>query len=111
MTFEYLISTMHQKDFSLIERMNINHNSIIVNQCDEYNFYLIERDGFYIKWFNVKERGLSRSRNIALSKATADICLLVDDDEVFYDNTPMVVLDSFKNNKKADVFVFNLESI
>ena len=111
MTLEILIATMHQQDFSLIDKVNIQSNAIVVNQCNQYSYQEIKKDQYRIKWFNVNERGLSRSRNLALSKATADICLLVDDDEILHDDYEKVLIDEFTNNKKADLITFNLNSI
>ena len=110
-TVEFLISTMHQQDFSLIERMNIKSDAIIVNQCDKYEYHEIKKDDYLIKWFNVNERGTSRSRNLAFSKASADICLLVDDDEILEDNCNTIISKAFDMNEKADLITFNLETI
>ena len=35
MTLEVLVSTMYQKDYSLLDRMNIQTDAIVVNQCNE----------------------------------------------------------------------------
>ena len=111
MTLEVLIATMHQTDFSLIERMNVQSDAIVVNQCECYKYHEIKKNGYIIKWFDVAERGLSRSRNIAFSKATADICLLVDDDEILKSDYEKAILDEFENNNRADLITFNLCSI
>lgn len=108
---EILVATMHQTDYSLIEKMNIQSNAIVVNQCDHYGYHEIKKNNFVIKWFNVAERGLSRSRNVALSKATADICLLVDDDEILEDGYATKIVSEFNNNPDAGLITFNLESI
>ena len=46
MTFNILISCMHQKDASIIKRSNIQSDVVVVNQCDhdsieEYDFPFI----------------------------------------------------------------------
>lgn len=110
-TVQILVSTMKQTDFSLIEKMNIQTDAIIINQCDHYKYYEFRRDNFTVKWFNVAERGLSRSRNVALSKATADICLLVDDDEILKDGYSDIISKEFDRNSKVGLITFNLESI
>lgn len=110
-SLEILISTMNQKDFSLIKRMNIQTNAIIVNQCNHYAFHELNHNGFVVKWFDVAERGLSKSRNIALSKSNSDICLLVDDDEILNDSYGEIIKNEFVLNKKASIITFNLESI
>ncbi|MEN8078826.1 glycosyltransferase family A protein [Clostridioides difficile] len=111
LTVQLLISTMKQTDFSLIEKMNIQTDAIVINQCDRYEYHEIIRDNFIVKWFNVAEKGLSRSRNIALSKATGDICLLVDDDEIMKDGYADIIVKEFEKQPKAGLVTFNLKSI
>ena len=111
LSVEILVSTMKQSDFSLIEKLNIQTNAIIINQCDEYNYFEFEKDDNTIKWFNVAEKGLSRSRNVALSKATGDICLLVDDDEILLDGYASIIAKEFEKNSKVGLITFNLRSI
>ncbi|HFI0155303.1 TPA: glycosyltransferase [Streptococcus suis] len=111
LSIQILVSTMNQTDFSLIEKMNIQSNAIIINQCDHYGYHELEKDKFTIKWFNVAERGLSRSRNVALSKATGDICLLVDDDEILKDGYTDVILSEFEKDPLVGLITFNLKSI
>ena len=110
-SIQILVSTMRQVDFSLIEKMNIQTDAIVINQCDHYEYHELIREKFTIKWFDVAEKGLSRSRNVALSKATADICLLVDDDEILNDGYANVILSEFENNLKVGLITFNLKSI
>jgi glycosyltransferase involved in cell wall biosynthesis len=111
LSIQLLVSTMNQTDFSLIEKMNIQTNAVIINQCDHYEYHELTRNKHTIKWFNVKEKGLSRSRNVALSKATGDICLLVDDDEVMKNGYAEVILSEFEKNPKVGLITFNLNSI
>ena len=34
MTLQVLVATMHQTDHSLLEKMNIQSDAIVINQCD-----------------------------------------------------------------------------
>ena len=111
LSIQILVSTMRQADFSLIEKMNIQTDAIIINQCDHYEYHELIKDNFIVKWFDVAERGLSRSRNVALSKATGDICLLVDDDEILKDGYADVILSEFKKDPMIGLITFNLASI
>ena len=110
MRLEVLVSTMHQKDYSLLEKMNIQTDAIIVNQCDENSIYEFDYRGRKIKWMNLNERGVGLSRNTALMRSTADICLFADDDVVYCDGYEEIVLSAFNNKPKADLIVFNLKS-
>ena len=45
MRLQVLVSTMHQKDYSLLDRMNIHIDAIVINQCDEYRYDEFEYRG------------------------------------------------------------------
>lgn len=109
MKIEVLLSCMHQKDFDIVEKVNIKSDAVIINQC---NYNSIEEKNFsfgkVIK-VNTTERGLSKSRNMALKYASADVCLLCDDDEVLYDNYSDIITKAFEK-LEGDVIVFNVVS-
>ena len=52
MRVQVLVSTMHQTDHSLLEKMNIQTDAIIVNQCDENKIEEFKYNGHTIKWFS-----------------------------------------------------------
>lgn len=110
MNLQVLISTMHQTDHSLLEKMNIQSDAIVINQCD-YN--CIERftfRGHDILWMSMNERGVGLSRNNALMRASGDILLFADDDVVYTDDYAEKIMNAFENNPKSDLIVFNLQS-
>ncbi len=111
MRLEVLVSTMHQKDYSLLDRMNINSDVVVVNQCDEEKVVKFQRNGFEVLWISTTERGVGRSRNRAILASSADIILFADDDVCYFDGYAKTVVDAFQSHKKADLFVFNLESL
>ena len=54
---EVLVSTMFQENYDLTDKMNIQTNAVIINQCcseDEIEFY---RNQVRIKWINTSSRG------------------------------------------------------
>ena len=111
MTLQVLVSTMHQKDYSLLDTMNIQSDAIVVNQCDRNEIKEFEYKGHQIKWISLAERGVGLSRNTALMRATADVLLFADDDVVYLDGYVDIVLSEFINNPDVDVFTFNLNSL
>lgn len=111
MKVQILVSTMNQKDYSLLEKLNIQSDAIIINQDNHYDYDVFDYKGYRIEWFCVNERGLSRSRNLALSKATGDICVLVDDDEQLRPGYPDIIKNAFSFYPKADIIAFNIASI
>ena len=107
MKVEVLVATMHQTDYSLLKKMNIQTDAIIVNQCDNTGYFEFEYKGSHIIWVNTCQRGLSKSRNMALSYASGDICLLADDDIIYVDDYKESVLNAFRDSPNADVIAFN----
>lgn len=110
MNLQVLVSTMHQNDYSLLEKMNISSDAIVVNQCDRNDIDEFTHKGKSIKWYSLKERGVGLSRNTALVRATADICLFADDDVEYVDGYKDIICDAFKKNPRADIIIFNVPS-
>lgn len=107
MKLEVLLSTMNQTDYSILKKIKINSDCVIVNQCEKENYNYIKEKN--IKFINSKERGLSRSRNLAIKNATADICLLADDDLEYINEYSEIVLKAFKENPYYDIITFQVE--
>ncbi len=102
---------MNQPDYSLIEKMNINFDAVIINQCDVTSRETIERNGNRILWINTTERGLSRSRNMAIDNADGEICVLADDDEVFTDTDTDKIVGAFDDNPDVSIIRFQVKGI
>lgn len=111
MNLQVLLSTMNQADSSFLNRMKINSDAIIINQGDFNDFSEINYKGHRVRLFSFKERGVGLSRNNALMRADADICLFADDDIIYVENYQEIILSSFNNNPKADVIIFNVPSL
>lgn len=108
MSVQVLIAAMHQ-DHDLLEKMNINSDVIVGNQC---NYNLIETftfRGHTAVYLNFNERGVGLNRNNALMRANGDYCLFADDDMVYVDNYIQVVEDAFNSYPAADIIIFNLD--
>lgn len=107
-TFCILLSCMNETE-EIIKRSNIKSNCVIVNQCNiETKKLLNLNDSKKCCWINSKERGLSKSRNMAIKNSNDSICLLADDDEFFDENCEEKILKAYKEVPKADILVFNL---
>lgn len=108
-----LISCMHEKDYSIIERSNVQTDAVVVNQCDynsieEFDFRNKMGVNCHVRFINTTERGLSRSRNLALDNSSGDICIFCDDDEIFVDNYPYLVVNEFEKNLHYGIIAFKL---
>lgn len=110
LSFEILCVTMHQMDFSKIQTMNIHSDVVFANQADETSLKKIEFEGHHAKMVTTETRGVGKNRNIALLNASADICLMADDDVVYADDLEKKVVGEFERHPDADVIIFNLET-
>ena len=102
---QVLVATMHQKDLSVAEKMNIRCSAVIANQADRDQI-LVEGDR---KMITTATRGVGLNRNIALLASDGDILLFADDDVVYRDDMPRAVLAAFRENPQADVLVFGID--
>lgn len=109
MDLQVLVVTMNQEDHSLLEKMNIDSNALIANQCNRNEVEKFDYRGYSIKYLSYAEKGVGLNRNNALMRATSEVCLLADDDIVLRDNYRDIILESFKENSDADVIIYNLE--
>ena len=105
---QVLVATMHQKDHSLLKKMNIQSDAIVGNQCDRNEVEFFEYNGHQIAYYSFSERGVGLNRNNTLMRATGEYCLFADDDMRYVDNYTTIVKDAFKKLPDADVIIFNL---
>lgn len=115
MKVENLISCMHQKDASIAFRSNIKSDCIVVNQCDtnsisEHAYTNETNEPHCVKFISTTERGLSRSRNMAIKNATGDICIIMDDDETLDNDYIETVTKAYTNYPDADVIAFKVRN-
>ncbi len=108
--FEILCVTMHQNDFSKIKEMNVHSDIVYANQCDHTSYEEINFDSHIAKMISNETRGVGKNRNIALLYASADICLMADDDVRYADDMEEKVLAEFEKYPDADVIVFHFTS-
>lgn len=107
MEIEVLISAMYQTDFTLPKKMNIQGKGIVVNQTDLVEFPNLNEVNSEVKFYSTSERGLSKSRNVALKKASADLCVITDEDVHYIDGFREIILNAYKKYSDADVILFD----
>lgn len=113
-TVTLLISCMHQHDHSILEKSNVQSDCVVVNQCDrdeteEFDFVNKFGQKRHCKFISTSERGLSRSRNMAIANAPDDaICLICDDDEYFDDDMEQKIACAYERIPDASLIVFSL---
>ncbi|MCQ2450929.1 MAG: glycosyltransferase family 2 protein [Clostridia bacterium] len=110
--FEILCVTMNQTDFSKIGEMNIHSDVVFANQTDFVKYEETVFDGKHTaRMISTNTVGVGINRNISLAYADADICLLADDDVVYYDGMEQKISDEFKSHPEADIFIFNFDTL
>lgn len=108
MKLETLVVTVDQTDRSLAERMNLQTDTLIGNQCGRKGSDTFVYHGHTITYLNAEERGVGRNRNLVLEHAAGDICILADDDMRFVDGYPEIAAQALQECPDADVLIFNL---
>lgn len=109
-----IISCMHQSDHFILRRSNVRCDCVVVNQCDtdridEFDFTDEAGATHRCIFANTTERGLSRSRNMAMRLAPEDaICLIADDDELFADNLKQILVEAWEKHPDAGAVTFAL---
>lgn len=108
--FEVLCVTMHQKDFSKIKEMNIHTDVVFANQCNSTSYEEYHFEGHTAKMISTQTRGVGINRNLTLMYASAEYCLLADDDVFYYDGMERQIVSEFESHPDADVMIFHLDS-
>lgn len=109
MKLQVLVSAVNADAKELAEKMNLQTDALIIDQCDRYAFEVFECKGKQIRCFSMAERGVGLSRNTALMRCDADICLFGDEDIVYEPGYEKIILEEFEKHPEADVLLFNVK--
>ena len=93
MKLQILVSSLNQEVKSLAEKMNLQADAILINQCNENRYEEWTQDGHRIRCYHLAERGVGLSRNNALLRADADLCLFSDEDIVYDDGAAERIIE------------------
>ena len=106
---QVLVAAMDEGGASLARKLGITTDAVIGCQCDKNG---VERETVgetdVVTYYST-ERGVGRNRNVALEHATAEFCLIADDDMKYYDGYAETVENAFDSHPDADVIIFNVE--
>lgn len=108
MKIQVLASVMNEDAAELIERMRLESDAVIINQCDRLDSEVIEHKGHCVRFYSFPDRGVGRSRNEAIMRADGDICLFADADLVYEPGYAEAVAAEFERNHDADMILFNV---
>ena len=109
MQLEMLISSVNQNPGGLLNKMHVNCDAVLINQCDKNSEEKINIGDYEIKVFHRNERGVGKSRNLALEHASKDILLFSDEDIEYCDGYGQDILNEFEKHPEADLLLFNVE--
>lgn len=104
--FEVLIASL-DGDADIYQKSNLHCHCLIANQTDNVSYY--END--FLRVINTNTLGVGKNRNIALLFSNAQYILFGDDDIKYVDDLENIVTSAFERNKKADILIFNIETI
>jgi glycosyltransferase involved in cell wall biosynthesis len=110
---EILIATKNRDNLDFLALMFpfasfSNFNILIINQSKDT---VLSSDFETVRVINVDEKGLSKSRNLAIKNASKKICLIADDDVVYFSNFDHEIISAFNQNPKASIITFNHQRI
>ncbi|MDD3369022.1 MAG: glycosyltransferase family A protein [Lachnospiraceae bacterium] len=108
MRLQMLVAALGQDVTTLAERMNLECDAIVINQCNENAYQEYTRDEAQIKCYSFAERGVGLSRNNALLRADREISLFADEDIVYDEGYVKLVLQEFDEHPEADMLLFNV---
>lgn len=109
MSIQMLISAVNQDVRTLAERMNIETDAIVINQCDGFGYEEYEHKEHRVCCYTLKERGVGLSRNNALMRAEEALCLFADEDIVYEAGYARRIMETFERYEDVDVVLFNVK--
>lgn len=109
MRLQVLLSAMHLAGPEYIDTLQITTDAVVINQCDRNERIVEERNGRSVLFLSTTERGLSKSRNMAIRESDADVCIFCDNDVVYEPDYEEQILGAFNRNQDADLLVFFIE--
>jgi len=115
MNVQVLVAAMNRNPQELVQKMNLESDAIIINQCDRMAYEELNIEGvqgnFLVKFYSFAERGVGLSRNNALLRAEADIVLFSDDDIIYETEYSKKVRTEFEKHPEADMILFEFDVV
>ena len=110
MTLEVLLSAMNLADESYLDTLHVTSDAVVIDQCDRTGRRDIERTvggrKQHVRFIETTQRGLSKSRNMAIRNAQADICIFCDNDVEYEEGYEEKICNAFERHPEADLIVF-----
>lgn len=114
MKLEILLSTMSLKNKEaneqLLQKMNVKVDSLTINQITKNEIQEENITNSKNRLISIKDKGLSKSRNMAIENAKGDICIIADDDVKYVDDFQDIIENEYSKNPQYDIICFWVES-
>ncbi len=107
---ELLLSCMGQTNLDIAGRSGITGDVLIINQCGCDGYAECPTERGKARMFSVDDKGLTKSRNMAIERSDADICLICDDDERFLPDYEEKIISAYNEVGQADIIIFKMEN-
>lgn len=112
MSIEVIVSTINNELNSLDCSLTEYNNITVINQTPNLlNNKMEESIVNGIKWIDIDQRGLSKSRNYAINISTSEYIYLADDDIILNSKFNLIVKEAFKKYPQADIIAFQVNGI
>ena len=108
MKLEILLSCMNQEVFDLVHKSGLTGDVTVINQSNREDYCEFDTRNGKAKVYTTVQRGLTKSRNMAIEKSCGDVCLLCDDDECFVSDYEHHILNAYNCVPNADIIVFKM---
>lgn len=107
MEIEFLVSTVNRTNLDFLVPMfqhmqGESYRVLVINQCIAIPLTVLKPENPAIRCISVAERGLSKSRNLAIKNAVGELCVIADDDVVFLPGTTEIISKAF-TEQEADL--------
>ena len=109
MKLQVLLSAMFLEGYEYINSLHISGDCLVVNQCERDSSDTIMEKKRTVRYIETTERGLSKSRNMAIQNADADVCILCDNDVEYVEGYEALICDAFATHPTADIIVFYIQ--
>ena len=108
---EILVATMNRQSLDFLEPMfpfahYSGYDILVVNQTDASA--LLTSPYPNVRIINAFEKGLAKSRNVALQNAKGALCLITDDDIVFEPDFANTICNAYNDNPNAALITFRI---
>lgn len=110
MTLEVLLSCMDQTGQALPAAEGITGNVLVIAQNQPRGEWEHPTPHGTARGITLPEKGLTKSRNLAIENTVGDICLLCDDDERFVPDYESRILNAYREHPRADVIIFKMQN-